>query len=136
MKRSPSRDNKLSSTTYTRELIVLRLMTVLVLNTLIYLLTMDGNITRCIDGQPHFVPAYVHNCQLNVRSNHNSFTAFSTQDQHVDSSCAGAMQTFWFRSGIGVPNFRPTGRSSFEPSTMRSLEQSRMRVKPSFGAGA
>src|SRR6478609_3837419 len=82
MKRSPSRDNKLSSTTYTRELIVLRLMTVLVLNTLIYLLTMDGNITRCIDGQPHFVPAYVHNRQLNVRPNHNSFTAFSTQDQH------------------------------------------------------
>src|SRR6476660_996198 len=109
-----------------------------------YLLTMDGNITRCIDGQPHFVPAYVHNCQLNVRSNHNSFTAFSTQDQHVVLLLSGVepVQTFWFRSGIGVPNFRRTGKSSFEPSTMGSLEQSRIAVnrplaqahRP-FGAG-
>ena len=69
-------------TTNTRALIALRLVTALVLNTSIDFLTMDGNITRCIDGQPHFVSAYVHDRQLDVRPNHNSFTAFSTQDQH------------------------------------------------------
>ena len=106
------------------------LVTALVLNTSIYFLTMDGNITRCIEGQPHFVPAYVHNRQLDVRPNHNSFTAFSTQDQHGVLLLSGVepVQIFWFRSGIGVHNFRPTGRSSFEQSTMGSMEQPRITV--------
>ena len=130
MKRRASRTNELSSTTNTRALIALRLVTALVLNTSIYFLTMDGNITRCIDGQPHFVPAYVHDRQLDVRPNHNSFTAFSTQDQHGVLLLSGVepVQIFWFRSGIGVHNFRPTGKSSFEQSTMRSLDQPRITV--------
>ena len=120
------------------------LVTALVLNTSIYFLTMDGNITRCIDGQPHFVPAYVHDRQLDVRPNHNSFTAFSTQDQHGVLLLSGVepVQIFWFRSGIGVHNFRPTGKSSFEQSTMGSMEQPRITVKRPlaqahlpFGAG-
>ena len=130
MKRRPSRTNELSSTTSTRALIALRLVTALVLNTSIYFLTMDGNITRCIDGQPHSVPAYVHDRQLDVRPNHDSFTAFSTQDQHGVLLLSGVepVQTVWFRSGIGVHNFRPTGKSSSEQSTMGSLEQPRITV--------
>ena len=101
-----------------------RLVTALSLNTSIYFLTMDGNITRCLDGQSHFVPAYVHNRQLDIRPNHNSFTAFSTQDQHGVLLLSGGkpMQIVCFRSSIGVHNFRPTGKSSFEQSTMRSLD--------------
>jgi hypothetical protein len=66
------------STTNPRTLNELRL----VLNTSRYFLTMDGNITRCLEGQPHFAPAYVHDGQLDVRPNQNSFAAFSAQDQH------------------------------------------------------
>jgi hypothetical protein len=78
MKRRPSRTNELSSTTNTRALNELSL----VLNASRYFLTMDGNITRRIEGQPHFAPAYVHDGQLDVRPNHNSFATFSAQDQH------------------------------------------------------
>src|SRR5688572_16810986 len=83
MKHRYSRTNKLSSAN-TRAQTALRPVTALVLNTSIYFLTMDGNITRCIEGQPHFVPAYVHDRQLDVWPNHNSFAPFSTQDQHGD----------------------------------------------------
>jgi hypothetical protein len=38
------------------------------------------------------------------------------------------MQIVRFRSIIGVHNFRPTGKSTFEQSTMRSLEQPRITV--------
>jgi hypothetical protein len=78
MKRWPSQTNELLSTTNPRALDELSL----VLNTSRYFLTMDGNITRRIEGQPHFAPAYVHNGQLDVRPNQNSFAAFSAQDQH------------------------------------------------------
>src|SRR4051794_38453237 len=54
----------------------------LVFDTSIYFLTMDGNITRRIEGQPHSVPAYLHDRQFDVRPNQDLFTAFSTQDQH------------------------------------------------------
>jgi len=144
MKRSPSRDNKLSSTTYTRELIVLRLLTVLVLNTLIYLLTMDGNITRCIDGQPHFVPAYVYNRQLDVRPNHNSFTAFSTQDQHGVLLLSGVepVQIFWVPVWHWSSQFQTDVQVVLRQSRMGSMEQPRITVKRPlaqahlpFGAG-
>src|SRR6476660_8039509 len=88
----------------------------LVLDTSIYFLTMDGNITRCIEGQPHSVPAYVHDRQLDVPPNYNLFTAFSTQDQHGVFLLSGVepVQIFWFRSDIGVHSFTPTGKSSYE----------------------
>ena len=41
---------------------------------------------------------------------------------------SSTMTIFWFRSGIGVHNFRPTGKSSSEQSTMGSLEQPRITV--------
>jgi hypothetical protein len=71
-------DQWIVSTTNTRALHELRL----VLNASRYFLTMDGNITRRIEGQPHFAPAYVHDGHPDVRPNHNSFAAFSAQDQH------------------------------------------------------
>ena len=55
---------------------------------------------------------------------------------------SSTMTIFWFRSGIGVHNFRPTGKSSSEQSTMGSLEQPRITVNRPlaqahlpFGAG-
>jgi hypothetical protein len=50
---------------------------------------MDGNITRRRDAQLNFIPAYGYDHQLDVRPNHNSFTAFSTQDQHGDLLLSG-----------------------------------------------
>ena len=144
MKRSPSRTNELSSTTSTRTPIILYRVMVLVLDASTYFLTMDGNITRCVDAQPHCVPAYVHDRQLDVRPNHNSFAAFSTQDQHGAFLLSGVepVQILWFRSGTGVHSFRPTGKSSFEQSTIRSLAQPRIAVNGPlaqahlpFGAG-
>ena len=130
MTRCRSRTNELSSTTSTRTRITHYRVMALVLDASTYLLTMDGNITRCIDAQPHSAPAYVHDHQFDVRPNHNSFTAFSTQDQHGAFLLSGVepVQIFWFQSGIGVHNLRPTGKSSFEQSTIRSLAQPRIAV--------
>jgi hypothetical protein len=65
---------------------------------------MDGNIARCIDGQPHVVPAYVHDRQRDVLPNHNSFTAFSTQDQHGVLLLSGVepVEFFWFRPVLEI----------------------------------
>jgi hypothetical protein len=65
---------------------------------------MDGNITRCLDGQPHSVPTNVHNHQLDVRPNNNSFTAFSTQDQHGVLLLSGVepVQLFLYRPVLAI----------------------------------
>jgi hypothetical protein len=103
-------------------------VTDLVLNSSIYFLTMDGNITRCLDGQPHSVPTNVHNHQLDVRPNNNSFTAFSTQDQHgvLLLSAVEPVQFFRFRPVLKISlSDRQISRASI---TTGSLEQPTITV--------
>jgi hypothetical protein len=89
---------------------------------------MDGNITRRRDAQLNFIPAYGYDHQLDVRPNHNSFTAFSTQDQHgvLLLSAVEPVQFFRFRPVLKISlSDRQISRASI---TTGSLEQPTITV--------